>query len=270
LQYQEFKPTAPLASFVECFWHLQTGAAEMPVQRVVPDGRMEIVIHLGEPFSHSKGASTERQRRVMISGQLTRAILLTPSRGGRVFGVRFKPAGASALLQSPMSELTDELLPLDDVSPGLQRELMDAAERSATGSYTSTQIVNDISDVLGAHARDSAPSTQLNAVVSAILNSHGEVSVAAVARECNVSERQLERLFRERVGVSPKMLSRLARFQRALAGFDGESNWADVAAEAGYYDQSHLLHDFRRFAGETPTFLVSPTTDLAEHFTARK
>src|SRR3954454_10652286 len=103
----------------------------MPVQRVVPDGRMEIVIHLGEPFSHSKGDSVERQGRVMISGQLTRAIFLSPSRGGSVFGIRFKPAGASAVLRSPMSELTDELRPLDDVSRTLHRELMNAAERSA-------------------------------------------------------------------------------------------------------------------------------------------
>jgi methylphosphotriester-DNA--protein-cysteine methyltransferase len=110
----------------------------------------------------------------------------------------------------------------------------------------------------------------VDAAVASILNSHGETSIANVAKDCNVSERQLERLFRERVGVGPKMLSRLARFQRALAGFDHDRNWADVAVDAGYYDQSHLLHDFRRFAGETPAFLMSPTTDLAEHFTARK
>ena len=110
----------------------------------------------------------------------------------------------------------------------------------------------------------------LDAAVASILNSHGEASVANVARECNVSERQLERLFHEHVGVSPKMLSRLARFQRALAGFDSERNWAEVAVQAAYYDQSHLLHDFRRFADETAAFLVSPTTDLAEHFTARR
>jgi AraC-like DNA-binding protein len=231
---------------------------------------MEIVIHTGEPFSHSKGDSMERQARVMISGQLTRAIFLTPSRGGRVFGIRFKPAGASALLRQPMSELRDELRPLNDVSRTLHRELMNAAERSASGGMASTQTFHDIANVIEKHACDSSPLPMIDAAVASILNSDGETSIANVARECNLSERQLERLFRERVGVSPKMLSRLARFQRALAGFDRERNWADVAADAGYYDQSHLLHDFRRFAGETPAFLVSPTTDLAEHFTARR
>jgi AraC-like DNA-binding protein len=240
------------------------------VQRVVPDGRMEIVIHTGEPFSHSKGESVQRQGRVMISGQLTRAIFLTPSRAGRVFGIRFKPAGASTLLRQPMSELRDELRPLDDVSRTLHRELMNAAERSASGGKASTQTIHDIANVLAEHASDSSPLPMVDAAVASILNSYGETSIANVAKNCNVSERQLERLFRERVGVGPKMLSRLARFQRALAGFDHDRNWAEVAADAGYYDQSHLLHDFRRFACETPAFLMSPTTDLAEHFTARK
>ena len=105
----------------------------MPVQRVVPDGRMEIVIHMGEPFSHAKGDAMERQGRVMISGQLTRAIVLRPSRGGSVFGIRFKPAGGKAVLRLPMAELRDELRPLDDVSRVLNRDLMDAAERAAGG-----------------------------------------------------------------------------------------------------------------------------------------
>src|SRR4051812_23143349 len=153
----------------------------MPVQRVVPDGHMEIVIHLGEPFSHSRGGSVERQAHIMISGQLTRAIFLTPSRSGRVFGIRFKPAGASAVLQLPMNELTEELRALDDVSQPLQHELLNAAERSTNSSFTASKTVRAIASALGAHAPASASSTQLDAAVATILGRHGTVSITALA-----------------------------------------------------------------------------------------
>ncbi|MGH9662021.1 MAG: helix-turn-helix domain-containing protein, partial [Bryobacteraceae bacterium] len=80
--------------------------------------------------------------------------------------------------------------------------------------------------------------------------------VARLARETGMSERQLERAFADRVGISPKLLARIDRFQRALraveeAGVSG----AAVAADLGYYDQAHLIRDFREFTGSTPSRL---------------
>jgi transcriptional regulator GlxA family with amidase domain len=73
-----------------------------------------------------------------------------------------------------------------------------------------------------------------------------------------VSERHLRRLFRETVGVSPKTFARMSRFQRALqaARSDGRAGWASIAAAAGYYDQAHLIADFRVLAGVTPQALL--------------
>ena len=83
-------------------------------------------------------------------------------------------------------------------------------------------------------------------------------SVSAVADDLGVSERHLRRVFREAIGVSPKTFARLARFRRALgaARRDGHESWASIAAEAGYYDQAHLIAEFRVIAGVTPQGLV--------------
>jgi AraC-like DNA-binding protein len=82
--------------------------------------------------------------------------------------------------------------------------------------------------------------------------------VNAVAVDLGVSERHLRRVFREAVGVSPKTFAKLTRFRRALgaAREDGGASWASIAATAGYYDQAHLIAEFRAIAGVTPRALL--------------
>jgi AraC-like DNA-binding protein len=86
-------------------------------------------------------------------------------------------------------------------------------------------------------------------------------SVDDVAREVNLSRQHLRRRFLEQVGVGPKTFARVARFQRLLAHLRGRSapSWAAAAADVGYFDQSHLIADFRELAGTTPVpFFLSP------------
>lgn len=83
--------------------------------------------------------------------------------------------------------------------------------------------------------------------------------VAFVARDLGISERHFRRLFREAVGVSPKVFAKLARFHRALhaAQANDGTSWSNIAAMAGYYDQAHLNADFRAIAGVTPRALLA-------------
>src|SRR5262249_18547059 len=88
-----------------------------------------------------------------------------------------------------------------------------------------------------------------------IQRSTGAIRVSDIAQRCGVSCRQLERLLRTWVGILPKTLARIARFQAALArrGKQPASEWAYVAAEQNYVDQAHLIHEFAGFTGSSPT-----------------
>lgn len=83
--------------------------------------------------------------------------------------------------------------------------------------------------------------------------------MATVAGDLGVSERQLRRVFREEAGLSPKTFAKLTRFHRALsvASEEGETSWASIAAAVGYYDQAHLIAEFRAIAGTTPRALLA-------------
>ena len=111
--------------------------------------------------------------------------------------------------------------------------------------------------------------------VARILSTHGCERVELVGRGAGISSRQLERTFRNDVGVPPKVLSRIVRFQRVLrvaspgatAGPRScATSWADIAIGCGYTDQAHLIRDFREFAGETPAALMSSEAAIADYF----
>ena len=106
-----------------------------------------------------------------------------------------------------------------------------------------------------ANASTSAIFSPLAVRATARLASH---SVNAVAAELGMSERQFRRVFREAVGLSPKAFTKLARFRRALtvSQDNREASWASIAACSGYYDQAHLINEFRTFAGVTPRALL--------------
>ena len=103
-----------------------------------------------------------------------------------------------------------------------------------------------------------------------IVDRGGIVSVDQLANETGISARQLERRFLIEVGIGPKLLSRIVRFQqvfRAVEKCDGA--WAPIAVECGYYDQAHLIRDFNQFAQQTPAVLFAEQSELTHAFTRK-
>jgi len=105
----------------------------------------------------------------------------------------------------------------------------------------------------------------VSAAVSMFEHSSGLVNVANVARMLGVSSRHLQRRFLETVGISPKLFSRMQRFQRVFQAME-RLNWVNTAIDCGYYDQAHLIKDFQEFAGKAPTALMNEEIVLMRRF----
>ena len=93
-----------------------------------------------------------------------------------------------------------------------------------------------------------------------------------LAGRLGLSGRQLELRFKERVGIGPKLLARMVRFQRIFQALEARASrrWGRVAAECGYYDQAHLIRDFRQFTGQTPAAFFRDENLLAKLFTGMR
>ncbi len=254
MQYVEYTPSPGLSGVVRCIWTLEGQADDLTAaaQPILPDGRPEIIVHVGDPFErvHESGA-TARQPRTIFAGQLTSPLVVRPTGTIAVVGVRFRADGVPAVIRGPQHRLAGLTLDLGDLSATLARQLRDACEAQPAVS----RAVRAVDDCLLRHLDDSRIDPCVRGGIRSIQRGRGAVSVGTLATWTGVSRRHLERRFQEVVGLSPKRFARITRFQHALRIFEqGASGHRGVATAAacGYADQSHFIREFSELAGCSP------------------
>jgi len=265
MRYREVRPRPPLDRFLECFWFVDAEAPARPApERIVPDGGPELIVHFGDPFERlDEGLRPEPQPRAFVAGPLTRPLHLRPRGRVSTMGVRFRPFGLSAFVAAPLHELADRGTPLADLWGGLASAL----EGSLAEARGDAQRVRIAEGFLCSRLRAEVDGTAA-AAVAEIVRARGRVRLDPLRRATGLSVRQLERRFRCAVGLGPKSLARIVRFQEVLRRADGNEPWVEVALDCGYYDQAHLLRDFRDLAGAAPSRFREACGDLARQFTS--
>lgn len=267
MRYREIKPTAPLRPFVECFWTLEGGGLveASSAERILPDGCVEVILNFGDRFLQHAGGERRRQPRNFIVGQMTGPILISPSGVVELLGIRFQPGGTRPFLGLPAHEITDQVVELGSLSNGFERGLMQACARAMNLDQKIAAVDAQLVSQLGKSRFDA----HLLALAARVIDRRGLVSVDQLASQAGVSSRQLERRFLQEVGIGPKLLARIVRFQQVFRAVESNPAWADVAIECGYYDQAHLIRDFNQFAQQTPAVLFAGQSALTESFTRK-
>jgi AraC-like DNA-binding protein len=259
-EFRVYRPAPELRSLVHCYYTLR-GPADGAPQTIFPDGRMDLVVQLGDPFVrlHDDG-SIEPQPRALLVGQMRGFVRIAPRGAVHSFGIRFRPGGSEAFLRIPADETEGRILSLDDIANRLSQDLR---ARLELGSDPVTAVDAVLLGNLSASMR---PQPAVDSALDGIIRSGGTIPVHRLARESGLTPRHLERVFRARVGITPKAFARIVRFQRVLRSTD--RNWAAIAAECGYTDQAHLIHDFREFTGQTPTAWRASQVAFLQDFAA--
>ncbi|MDQ3173249.1 MAG: helix-turn-helix domain-containing protein [Acidobacteriota bacterium] len=254
MQYTEQRPSPALAQHLECLWFVSetdTSPAKGACERVFPDGCVEWIFHLGSPFQRSTTTGEwVRQPGSFVVGELTRFLLLQPTGDVTVMGVRFRPGRAYRFLPFPLSDVTDSMVPTGDVW-GHKGTYLEEAVFEARNNMHRQQLVEEF---LLQQLVTTTPRPRFEAAVKEIIRTRGQTRVHEVANGVGWSSRQLERDFRVSVGLSPKLFSRIMRFQNLLrlVGEGVLREWTSLALEGGYADQPHMVREFREFAGHTP------------------
>jgi AraC-like DNA-binding protein len=204
---------------------------------------------------------------VMIAGPATTFYDLRPDKEYVLAGLRLRPGTAAAVIGRPVSEFTDRQVPVDSLF-GVRGYLMAEKVFAAT---TPSQRVAALQDVLIGHLVDSEPLVD-TAVTRAIgmLQRRPDRAVSSLAAAVDLSERQLRRRFETAVGHGPKRFSRILRFQRLLDLIHTRGarvRWAELAIEANYADQPHMINECLALAGMSPTVLprgvAGPISDVS-------
>jgi AraC-like DNA-binding protein len=168
-------------------------------------------------------------------------------------GARLLP-GAAAPLGVDARALTDEWTPLDRFLPKrVVAWLVRKTERAQTPSARVVVLDAFLSD----HLLNRELDPRLSSALRQVFELRGNVPISALAKHAGAHARTLRRLFDQWVGLPPKRFVRVVRLQAALRALPGATNWAHVAADLGYQDQAHFIHDVRDLFGATPGELVA-------------
>lgn len=266
--YSEISPSLHLSEFVKCFWSIEdsadTGGDSEPV---VPDGCLEIVFNLADRFERIHGADNiETQPVTIVAGQMRRSVLIRPTGLISLFGIRFHHAGAFPFFKFSLSELIDRIEDIDSIWGADGREI----EERICQAETFAERVAIIETIFTALLISSKKvDSSIIEVAQLIVRLNGAIPVRRVAKLIGVSERRLEREFKQKIGLSPKRFSRIIRFQKLLKSLEGSGSQGllDKALAFGYYDQAHMVHEFKEFAGKSPTTFIDDAHRISEAFT---
>jgi AraC-like DNA-binding protein len=252
MQLRIYKPGFPLSQNVEHIWLNTSSTAPSSRQRVYPDAAMALVIHLEKPTMSFWVDNERRSTQVpLLAGPWTRPFEFDPSESTAVMAVQFRPGAARMLFPVAAHELHNVDLALRELCPkDADRLINDAC--SAIGERARFRVVEQY---LKEKLKNAVPPHAAVAYAVGQLSHGGGVSsIRRIQQNTGLSHTRFIQLFREHVGVTPKLFYRVRRFHALLSRIEKglHVRWADLAADCGYFDQAHLVRDFRAFAGITP------------------
>lgn len=242
--YAEVDPAASLRAHFKCLWyHRMPDDANIPIA-VVPDGCVDILWTDGK---------------LKVAGPDRTAVIETIAPGSTIVGLRFQPTAAVNWLRSPMWELVNRRVALEDFWGGEARRLADWIGEAGTPGQIARRLQLGMGRIA---ARIDPPDPQMKAVFAFCdpVNPANH-SVTSMSERLGVSVRTLRRRCHHVFGYGPKTLERILRFQRflTLASRGKEIGMASFAMEAGYSDQAHLSREVRCFSGLSPRTVVGQT-----------
>jgi AraC-like DNA-binding protein len=255
-------PGPPVSRYVNHFWYYDGYARPQSKEKLLPNAVMELVIDLdGSPkrlFCRGGHRLDQDYRGAWLSGLQTEFLVIEARLGSSMMGVHFRTLGAGAFFPLPMAELAKDVVELEAIlgpeARHLREQLLDAPAPETKFRILERFLARRIATLDGDTDRGER---LVGHVVERLRQTEQPVSIQRLADELGVTRRHLARLFRTQVGLGPKALARILRFQQVIETVESRGAetlcWADLAYRCGYYDQSHFVQEFREFAGIRPS-----------------
>jgi len=252
LFYKETEPGSVLATFIKCIWVLEHdySGPYHNYEHLWADANAELILTSGHPYYLKSGSRRQPLSNSFVIGPFKRELNLYSDGLTKLVAVRFWPWGLFQFSQKPMLAVVNGIFPAEDIFGAKIKALIDSLVEKANDD--SIALVRNFfsAEVKNSTRRKSV----VHSIGSRMLSDQGRMSISALTREFNLSQRRLERIFRTETGLSPKAFSRVIRFNHAkrLIQKDPDISLAELTGEAGYCDQAHFSKTFKEMFGITP------------------
>lgn len=252
-----YTPHPLLQDIIQCIMvvHAVPSEGESSVCIYPPTPQNSLFFYIDDPIKvqpNGYPGFIEQPRSVVVGPQLTR-VKLDIQKSHKAVRVGFHPGGLHRLLGISLSSLADRSFDAADIFGGEMKELEEQLQEA--GSFDS--IRDCVEAFLLRRCRRLKALLPFDKAMLGLLSSAGNRTMEETASLACLSLRQFERVSQERIGTSPKFFARLARFSKAYRIREKypDRNWTDITYDCGYFDQMHLIRDFKLFAGMTPRLL---------------
>jgi len=253
MRSESFQPSERLRPFVLAIRVVETdtdtGKESATISAPLPEAGLILAIRYAGRAELIEGTAAHAVPDATLTGVRTAVRRIRTSPGGGVVVAPFRAIGAMQFFDAPLHELFGGMAALLDLARAHE---VDRLQTCLAEAGTTAQRAAIVDRYLCSRLNARRPDPVVAAAVSAIGRARGAIRIAPLARELGLSTDRLEKRFRRIVGASPKQLASVLRFRRVVARYRAGVTLTQLAHDAGYFDQSHLIRDFRSFTGQPP------------------
>ena len=244
MPYLEIQPHPALQPYIDSYWISEIKGHGLNKTKILPDGCVDIIFNFEDDYRTNDGTILMKSEAIYLIGTMMRFKEYKTIGKAKLLGIRFKPGAFSYFFKlSSLHEFTDQSIELKNIAlPAIHY----------IDEYTSAYLNQFFLHKL------SPPKYSIISIIKDIQNQNGQLKVNDLAKKYFTTPRQLERHFKNSVGVSPKDFISLVRYQFANWKIKNNTSGkclAELAFESGYYDHAHLTKEIKRFTGSVPSQL---------------
>lgn len=265
--FQVIQPTSVLAPYVKHYWamksHVKPGNKH--VQRIIPNGFVELTFYLDHIPVYNRNSKMIRNR-VVVSGQQNDFYDIIITNNLNLFSIVFKPQGSKLFLGLPIQELYNQSIPAEILFKNeiyfLHEKLQETTNLNMKVQLVESFLIEQIKQ------SKLYEFERLNDSIKLINSSKGILTIDKLSSKAYLSKKQFERTFRSNIGIAPKRFLRVVRFQNTLFNkqLNPKQNLTELAYQNGFYDQSHMINEFKDLTGLTPKQYFSDCAPYSDYF----
>jgi AraC-like DNA-binding protein len=266
--YREQIPRPELRPYINCFWMIRSPGPVAIGDRTLPDGCQEIVFNVNtRVLRRDCGGEFTLNPAAELVGQMTRPYEILTRGSQLFFGIKFLPHSFSLFTRESIHNLRDQSIDLRDLfSPGFDEIIDRVFERPEFERFIALMEACLLRKLQLTNALDRGYRL-VDRAVRALFSAGGPLLIDELCANLGVSDRYLQQMFKQRIGLGPKQLLKMIRFQRTLQYLTASNiSLTELAHRSGYCDHAHFTRDFRSLAGVSPSEYRQLDTPLTGFF----
>jgi AraC-like DNA-binding protein len=269
LLYLERIPAAPLSPFIRTLWYARVSHASHGRERILPNGCVQAIVNLARDYVLDCCETLPDVRRppALVVGARSIYEIVDTSDMADLIGIVFSPGGFTPFASDAAHQFSNQTVALDSIWGGDTEILRDRLRETESPQARLLLLERFLAARFNSRIDRRPCPPQVRLALRYFAHNPSVASIREAARQTGWSERRFSQVFREEVGLTPKVWCRIQRFQHAVRQLHAgaEIRWAELALDCGYYDQSHFANEFRAFSGVDATTYSARRTQWANH-----